>query len=282
MNDHPHRARRFLARGTLSVALVLALSGALFAANAKFAHGSGDRHPQDLAELTTVEEGRVERLSSQVDALHSDVETLTTEENSQTGADVGEPSLGYLVEGGLVAVEGPGLTVRLNDAPADSPRRDDVSPDVLVVHQQDIQAVMNALWAGGAEAMEVMDQRVISTSSIRCVGNVLRLHGRIYSPPYDIRAIGDPDRLRRALSASPAVQSYVRDAGDVGLGWSLSDSSASDPLELPAYSGATDLNDAVVPPGTEILPGLDDALARELERSSRARARVAQEQSDIP
>ena len=132
-------------------------------------------------------------------------------------------ALGYLVEGGLVAVQGPGLTVRLNDAPADSPRRDDVSPDVLVVHQQDIQAVMNALWAGGAEAMEIMDQRIISTSAIHCAGNVLRLHGRIYSPPYNIRAIGDPDRLRHALSASSAVQSYVRDAGDVGLGWSVSD-----------------------------------------------------------
>jgi len=276
MTDHPHRARRFIARGTLSVALVLALSGALFAANAKFAHGSGDRHPQDLAELAMAEEKRVERLSTEVDGLSSDVLGLTTAENTQTGTEVGEPSLGYLVESGLIAVQGPGLTVRLNDAPADSPRRDDVSPDVLVVHQQDIQAVMNALWAGGAEAMEIMDQRVISTSAIHCAGNVLRLHGRIYSPPYDIRAIGDPDRLRRALSSSPAVQSYVRDANDVGLGWSLSDSSTSSPLKLSAYSGPTDLQAAEVPEGTEILPGLDDAEARERNRSSRARARVSE------
>ena len=55
MTDHPHRARRFVARGTLSVALVLALSGALFAANAKLAHGSGERHPQDLADLAMAE-----------------------------------------------------------------------------------------------------------------------------------------------------------------------------------------------------------------------------------
>ena len=145
-----------------------------------------------------------------------------------------------------------------------------------MVHQQDIQAVMNALWAGGAEAMEIMDQRVISTSAIHCAGNVLRLHGRIYSPPYDIRAIGDPDRLRRALTASPAVQLYVRDADDVGLGWSLSDSSASSPLELPAYSGPTDLQAAEVPAGTEILPGLDEAEARERDQSSRARGRATE------
>jgi uncharacterized protein YlxW (UPF0749 family) len=274
VTDHPHRARRFIARGTLSVALVLALSGALFAANAKLAHGSGDRHPQDLADLTRVEEKRVERLSAEVDGLNSDVVGLTTQENTESGTEVGEPSVAYAIEGGLVPVQGPGLTVRLNDAPVDSPRRDGVTPDLLVVHQQDIQAVMNALWAGGAEAMEVMDQRVISTTAIQCVGNVLRLHGRLYSPPYDIRAIGDPDSLRHALTASSAVQAYVRDAADLGLGWSVSEPSASSPLELSAYSGPTDLQAAEVPEGTEILPGLDDAEARERERSSRARARA--------
>ena len=263
------------------MALVLALSGALFAANAKLAHGSGDRHPQDLADLAKVEEQRVERLSTEVDGLHSDVAELTDAENSQSGTDVADPSLGYLVEGGVVAVQGPGLTVRLDDAPADSPRREDVSPDDLVVHQQDIQSVMNALWAGGAEAMELMDQRVVSTSAIHCAGNVLRLHGRIYSPPYDIRAVGDPDRLRRALSASLPVQYFVRDAGLLGLGWSVSESSASSPLELPAYSGATDLEHAEVPAGTEILPGLDAAAARERDRSSRARARSAQERDEV-
>ena len=57
MTDHPHRARRVVARGTLSVALVLALSGALFAANAKFARASGERHPQDLKELAAGRDG---------------------------------------------------------------------------------------------------------------------------------------------------------------------------------------------------------------------------------
>ena len=53
MTDHPHRvhrARRVVARGTLSVALVLALSGALFAANAKFARASGERQSLRQAE----------------------------------------------------------------------------------------------------------------------------------------------------------------------------------------------------------------------------------------
>lgn len=255
MTDHPHRKRRLVARGTLSVALVLALSGAIFAANAKFARATGDRHPEDLADLTEVEASRVEDLSSQVDALRGEVDTLTEDQNS--GQDVGSPGIGYVVEGGSTPVVGPGLTVRLDDAPEDSLRLADVSPDVLVVHQQDIQSVMNALWSGGAEAMTLMDQRVISTSAVRCIGNVLILQGRRYSPPYQIRAIGDPTRLKSALSASPAVQAYVRDADDVGLGWSVT--VASDPLELPAYSGATELTAASVPEGVEILPGIPAA-----------------------
>ncbi|WP_421742593.1 DUF881 domain-containing protein [Cellulomonas sp.] len=259
MTDHPHRARRVLARGTLSVALVLALSGALFAANAKFARASGDRHPQDLRELVQVETDRVARLATEVDALRADVDDLTTSENAAGGTPPGTPGAGYVVEGGLVPVVGPGVTVQLEDAPTDSPRRDEVSPDVLVVHQQDLQAVMNALWAGGAEAMELMDQRVISTSAFQCVGNVLKLHGRLYSPPYVVRAIGDPTELRRALLASPAVQSYLRDAADVGLGWSVTD--AEEPLALGAYSGATELTSATVPDGVEILPGLEEAEA---------------------
>ncbi|MBO9555866.1 DUF881 domain-containing protein [Cellulomonas sp.] len=252
MTDHPHRKRRLVARGTLSVALVLALSGAIFAANAKFARATGDRHPEDLADLTEVEASRVEDLSSQVDALRSEVDTLTKDENS--GHDVGSPGLGYVVEGGSTPVAGPGLSVKLDDAPEDSLRLPDVRPDLLVVHQQDIQSVMNALWAGGAEAMTLMDQRVISTSAVRCIGNVLILQGRRYSPPYTISAIGDPARLKQALQDSQAVQVYMRDARDLGLGWSVT--VASDPLQLPAYSGATELSSASVPAGVEILPGI--------------------------
>ena len=87
----------------------------------------------------------------------------------------------------------------LADAPrsADRVLPEDASPDDLVVHQQDVQAVVNALWPGGAEAMQIMDQRVITTSAVRCVGNTLILQGRVYSPPFQITAIGDPQRLPR-------------------------------------------------------------------------------------
>ena len=57
----------------------------------------------------------------------------------------------------MEAVEGPGLTVVLEDAP--KAQQDAAGDDIksAIVHQQDIQAVVNAMWAGGAEAMSLQD-----------------------------------------------------------------------------------------------------------------------------
>lgn len=257
MIERSHRARRRVARGTASVTVVLVLAGALFAANAKFARASaGERHPQDLRELTVAEVERVEDLTAEVDGLRGEVDRLTDAQARAAGTTIADPPVAYGIESGVVPVTGTGLTVTLDDAPTDQPGLDGISPDVLVVHQQDLQSVMNALWAGGAEAMSLMGQRVISTSAFRCVGNVLRLQGQVYSPPYVVRAVGDPDALRAALAASPEVSAYRSDAAAVGLGWSVQ---SDDELELPAFAGSTDLQFATVPEGTEVLDGLDAA-----------------------
>ena len=117
------------------------------------------------------------------------------------------------------------------------------SPDDLVVHQQDVQAVVNALWAGGAEAMQIMDQRVISTSAVRCVGNTLILQGRVYSPPYEITAIGDPDRLYEALDAAPRGATYRYYVDTYGL---VYETRAAAQTTLPGYDGSLELMHARV------------------------------------
>ena len=95
---------------------------------------------------------------------------------------------------GRTEVRGPALRVTLDDAKlAGGEVPAGADPDDYVIHQQDVQSVVNALWQGGAEAMMLQDQRVISTSAVRCVGNTLILQGRVYSPPYVITAIGDRD-----------------------------------------------------------------------------------------
>ncbi|BCO60065.1 hypothetical protein MINTM006_00150 [Mycobacterium intracellulare] len=118
-------------------------------------------------------------------------------------------------------VHGPGLVVTLEDAQRDANGRfpRDASPDDLVVHQQDIQAVLNALWSAGAEAIQMQDQRLIATSVPRCVGNTLLLNGRTYSPPYTITAIGDSAAMQAALAAAPLVILYKQYVVRFGLGY---------------------------------------------------------------
>src|SRR4029079_18747424 len=118
------------------------------------------------------------------------------------------------------AVHGPGLKVELDDAHLQSIPQGFTGDD-LVVHQQDVQGVVNALWAGGAEAMMLQDQRVIRTSAVRCVGNTLILQGRVYSPPYTITAIGDVSRMRRSLDDSPEVAYYLQYVAALNLGWDV-------------------------------------------------------------
>lgn len=221
-------------RTQIAVMAVLALAGLMFTVSATLARDSGERHPQDLAALVEVESDRVETLQAEVDELQATVQDLA-DAQTEIGDDpmLTSGAQQDAIAAGAVPVRGPGLTVTLDDAPLGTPLGPDVSADALVVHQQDLEAVINALWAGGAEAMMLQDQRVVATTAFRCVGNVLSLHGRVYSPPYTVQAIGDPAVLEQALLNDTEVLEYLTWVDAVGLGWGVS---RADELELPSRS----------------------------------------------
>lgn len=118
---------------------------------------------------------------------------------------------------GLTEVQGRGIRVVLDDAPRDDPVPG-LDLNALVVHQQDLQAFVNALWAGGAEAITLQGQRLMATTAIKCVGSTVVLHGVPYVPPYVIEAVGNPVSLQQALDSSPAVDLYGQYADRYGLG----------------------------------------------------------------
>lgn len=92
--------------------------------------------------------------------------------------------------------------------------------------------------------MQIMDQRVISTSAVRCVGNTLILQGVVYSPPFRIIAAGDPDRLRAALGASQEIAIYRRYVRAYGLGYAVR---TLERATLPPYTGNVTMKHATVP-----------------------------------
>ena len=149
-----------------------------------------------------------------------------------------------LAAAGLTRVSGAAVSVTLDDASHADQQRDlaaGARPDDLVIHQQDVQGVVNALWSGGADALTIMGQRVVATTAVRCVGNTLLLHGQVFSPPFVISAIGDQRRLRRALDADPAVQIFQQYVAAYGLRYHLS---MHDDVTMPAYAGSLELTHA--------------------------------------
>ncbi|MDQ1650175.1 MAG: hypothetical protein QOG60_2232 [Frankiaceae bacterium] len=201
---------------------------------------------EQLPDLIVAEQGRVAALEQQAASLRGDVEART---RARAGADgrvtaAADAAARLAGPSGLEPVTGPGLEVVLDDAPPAARDRPppaglpEPTPDDLVVHQQDIQGVVNALWAGGAEAMTLMGQRVIVTTAVRCVGNTLLLHGAVYSPPFRLQAVGDPLRLRAALDDSSSVRVFRQYVDAYGL---VLGSTAATALSLPAYTGAVEL-----------------------------------------
>lgn len=139
------------------------------------------------------------------------------------------------VAAGRAAVTGPGVRVQLWDAKVPDTGPGEFTNDDYVVHQGDIEAVLNALRAGGAEALAVQGHRIVSTTSIRCVGNVLYINGFHYSPPYVVEAIGEPAALTAALESSREVQIYRQYVQVLGLGWDLI---PVDALSIAPHTGA--------------------------------------------
>ncbi|ROQ33087.1 uncharacterized protein YlxW (UPF0749 family) [Streptomyces sp. PanSC19] len=223
---------------------VFALAGLIFVTSFNTAKGTNLRTDASLLRLSDLIEERSHKnagLDESTAALRTQVDSLAARDDGSTRAE--DEKLDALeAKAGTTEVAGPGLTVTLDDAPPNAqaaPGYPEPQANDLVIHQQDLQAVVNALWHGGAEGIRVMDQRLISTSAVRCVGNTLILQGRVYSPPYRITAVGDRGKLTKALAESPALQNYQLYVKAYGLGWKVDEHRA---VTLPGYSGTVDLH----------------------------------------
>ena len=148
---------------------------------------------------------RVSRLNDDVDALTESVDNSQVRQLRARARALEAPA-------GLIEQAGPGLTVVLSDAPEDVSASSAQNPNLLVVHQQDIQAVANALWRGGATAVTIQGQRVVTTTGIKCIGNSVQLQGVPYSQPYTISAVGDPTTLTAAIADDDYLELYRSDA----------------------------------------------------------------------
>jgi uncharacterized protein YlxW (UPF0749 family) len=254
----PRRVRRWSGwpAATLAVALV---SGGLFVVSAQSSEGT-DLRPgryDDLASLTGSEADRAAGLQAQVAELTQEVRELTDQVDD---ADVRryQKQVAALEEpAGLSPRTGPGVVVTLSDAPDEVVDAATGDKNLLVVHQQDIQAVVNAMWKGGAKAVVLQGQRMVSTTGIKCEGNSVVIQGVPYPQPYVIEAVGDVGDLTSAISSDDYLRAYREQSDDpaIDVGWGLD---IEDELTAPAYDGLLDLSYATpIGPTTQAADSAD-------------------------
>lgn len=189
------------------------------------------RTTQDIR--STVPFQRIEDLSQRLAQTEKERDVLLNQVNElrqTTTAEAVSKEIELVKMGaGVLPLQGPGITVTIDDSKR--PSKPGENPNLYLIHDDDILKVINELWAAGAEAMSINEQRLIATSEIRCAGPTLSVNNTRYSPPYEIRVIGDPQTLENALKMRGGVIETLQFWGiQVTI-------KRHDTLKIPAYKG---------------------------------------------
>lgn len=206
------------------------------------------------------------RKAARVDSAGAELRALRAEVAERRAAALlrngGDNTLSRLADAQVAAatvpVRGPGIVIRIDDAAGTDDAvsldpREQEAADAGRVLDRDLQAVVNGLWASGAEAVSVGEHRLSSLSAIRAAGLAILVDYNYVLPPYEIRAIGDPAALGRALESGPVGHQLRSLRDDAGIQFSVE---FSDRLHIPAAEPAQ-LRWAVSSALTEVSPATD-------------------------
>jgi uncharacterized protein YlxW (UPF0749 family) len=225
----------------LVLPIILLVVGFLVSAAVVRERSHEERLPGQTAELVDL----VRRRQATIRTLSADVGELSAQLARAQEAGARESvrvrrvlgMVGQLrAPAGLEAVRGPGVTVELADSP-DAPRTRGEITDFRI-QDMDLQLVVNALWAAGAEAVAVNGRRVTATTAIRQAGDVVLVNFHAVSSPYRVRAIGDPAELRSRTLGSDIGRQFALWTQVYGLGFAVRPTEA---VTVPALPTSADL-----------------------------------------
>ncbi len=185
----------------------------------------------------------VDDLDGAVEALRRDVVLAKDRASRATSRGRQEAAIQELLaeQAGTVPLQGPGLVVSL--APSDRPPPSAEDAGAYQIHDTDLQLVVNALWAAGAEAVSINDSRLVATTPIRSAGDTIVVNFRPLSPPYKVSAIGAD---RRAFEASEIARRFKRWITLFGLGFGVQ---SREVVTVPGYTGRVGIS-AAAPEGS--------------------------------
>ena len=227
------------------IAVVLSFSGLFFGiavANTQRQQPILEKNREDLR-IT---------ISKNIDILNKTSEDLSSINNEIAQIQTNTPGLDFhgisqsnesnlQISSGLSSVKGEGIEITINDAAkTDSLESTDI--DLARVYDSDLQLLVNALWASGAESIAINKTRLTSTSAIRSAGDAILVNYRPLLPPFVISAIGDKD-LKNRLIKHPDYLDLEFVVKTYGLGFSVSDNKditmIATGVALPSLQGIT-------------------------------------------
>jgi uncharacterized protein YlxW (UPF0749 family) len=241
------RPRRIALPGAHIVALSFVLALAGLAGGGLIALKWQER--SDLLQQPITRESTRETIASTITNLENEqadlkrglIDARAQLEKLQAGSAQEKAQLGDLtaainaerVTAGLVPLEGPGVVAIFQDSTAVIPQNED--PNNYILHDYMLRDVLNTLWAGGAEAISMNGERILSNSPLYCVGTTVIANATRLSPPYEVHAIGNPDALEAGLRNSPQMRQFNERAQIYDLPISIQKVAK---VQVAAYSGA--------------------------------------------
>jgi uncharacterized protein YlxW (UPF0749 family) len=252
--------------GRFAVAAVMAVAGVLAAVTYDQAAAGAQGREEVRGALVAEVEGEsaiTDQLAADLEALRADV--TAARDDALAATAVGQRALERLEDAetaaGVIPVSGPGLLVTLADAEPDAdtdPVGGTAEADTRgQVRDGDLQLVVNALWAAGAEGVSINGQRLGPTTAIRFAGEAVLVDFRPVTNPYLVSAVGDPGTLRSRFLASPEVNALAVISETYGLRFEFAQ---EDELSLPAGSppelrSAVPVSEGPPTPAPEPAPG---------------------------
>jgi uncharacterized protein YlxW (UPF0749 family) len=251
--------------GVVAVVLTMVLAGLLAAVT--YDQAAAGSQGREAVRAALVDD--IRRESETTDGLAAELATVRGEVTAARGdalaaTTVGQRALDRLSDAELAAaavpVTGPGLLVTLANAEPDAdadPVGGTAEDPRGRVRDGDLQLVVNALWAAGAEAIGINGQRLGPTTAIRFAGEAVLVDFRPVANPYLVTAIGDPGSLRSRFLQSPQVADLAVISESFGLRFEFAQ---EDELSLPAGSSlelrsAAPLPEASGAPAPDPTPG---------------------------
>jgi uncharacterized protein YlxW (UPF0749 family) len=193
------------------------------------------RYNAPLIDAATALQNEQTELKRQLAGLRAQLDEIQRNASTQSGAakDLQGRVDQLRASAGLTPQSGDGVLIQLDDARNVSVSARDV--DKSICHATDLTDIINTAWKGGAQAVAVNEERVVSSSSVYCVGSTIMVNGTLMSPPFSIAVIGPQNALLGAFDDPQQLQDIKQRRDVQGLGFRVSRANA---IQVPAYSGA--------------------------------------------